>query len=97
MLFLVRWIRLLVAREFSLEGVFYLWDRFFIRLEGGLSILNYCCASILLLKKESIMKCDNTAELLNEMQTGVKELNVCAVWRLSVLLWEVIVVEIVDV
>lgn len=92
MLFLVRWIRLLLAREFPLESVFFLWDRLFIRTKQSFPILDYCCASILLLKKESILQCSSTADLLNEMQVGLKTMNVCVIWRLSILFWEVFLI-----
>ncbi len=91
-LFLVRWIRLLLAREFPLEGVFFLWDRLFIRTKQNFPILDYCCAAILLLKKESILQCSSTADLLNEMQIGLKTMNICVIWRLSILFWEVVLI-----
>ena len=85
---MVRWIRLLLVREFSLEEAFYLWDRFFIRMEKDVPILDFACAGLLLLQKNTIVKCDSTVDVLNALQQQ-STVNIQYLWDLCYLLWEV--------
>ena len=85
---MVRWIRLLLVREFSFEEAFYLWDRFFIRMEKEMPILNYACAGLLLLKKNEIVKCESTVDVLSVFQQQ-STVHVQYLWELCYLLWEV--------
>ena len=85
---MVRWIRLLLVREFSFEEAFYLWDRLFIRMENEMPVLDYACAALLLLKKSEIVKCESTVDVLSVLQQQ-SAVNVQYLWDLCYLLWEV--------
>ena len=45
-MFLLRWIRLLLCREFALEDVLYLWDRLFLRALPDFPAVPYLCVCI---------------------------------------------------
>ena len=63
-MFLLRWIRLLLCREFALEDVLYLWDRLFLRALPDFPAVPYVCASILLGMRERIKGCESISMLL---------------------------------
>lgn len=89
-MFLLRWIRLLLCREFALEDVLYLWDRLFLRALPDFPAVPYLCASILLGMRERIKGCESISVLLSAMQEGPRTLNISAVWELAMRLWQVL-------
>ena len=86
-MFLLRWLRLLICREFHLEAVLYLWDRLLIRPHPDFPAIPYLCTSMLLGIGKKVKACDSIPTILSMLQEGLKELNVCTVWELTMRLW----------
>ena len=76
-MFLSRWIRLLLCREFALEDVLYLWDRLFLRALPDFPAVPYLCASILLGMRERIKECESISMLLSAMQAKQQSITIC--------------------
>ena len=76
-MFLLRWIRLLLCREFALEDVLYLWDRLFLRALPDFPAVPYLCASILLGMRERIKECESISMLLSAMQAKQQSITIC--------------------
>ena len=76
-MFLLRWIRLLLCREFALEDVLYLWDRLFLRALPDFPAVPYLCASILLGMRERIKECESISMLLSAMQAKQQSIKIC--------------------
>lgn len=89
-MFLLRWIRLLLSREVSIEAVFFLWDRLFIWTEPALPLLDYIAASLLLTLRDSIYACQGIQDALTLLQEGRRNISVKFVWKVSQLLWKVV-------
>ena len=88
-MFLLRWLRLLICREFHLEAVLYLWDRLLIRPHPDFPAIPYLCTSMLLGIGKKVKASDTNPTILSMLQEGLKELNVCTVWELTMRLWGV--------
>ena len=84
---LLRWLRLLFVREFSLEGVFYLWDRVLVHPLPNYPVLEYVATAILLLLETPIRQCESIQQLMTLLQDGCHSLNVRTVWELALCLW----------
>lgn len=56
-LFHLRWIMLLLAHEFPIDQVILLWDKF-LSDQNRFEMLEYCCASIILLMKKPLLDSD---------------------------------------
>ena len=76
-MFLSRWIRLLLCREFALEDVLYLWNRLFLRALPDFPAVPYLCASILLGMRERIKECESISMLLSAMQAKQQSITIC--------------------
>ena len=74
-------------REFSLEGVFFLWDRLLVRPRPNYPALEYLAAAVLLLEAPSLVRCESLQQFMPQLQEGVKELDVAVVWELTLALW----------
>eukprot|EP00742_Colponemidia_sp_Colp-10_P005315 GILJ01005679.1.p1 GENE.GILJ01005679.1~~GILJ01005679.1.p1 ORF type:complete len:636 (-),score=103.04 GILJ01005679.1:97-1725(-) len=61
-LFLLRWVRLLLGREFHLEDVMILWDAMFADYNGEkqFSFVNYICVAMLIYVRTHLLSRDNT-------------------------------------
>lgn len=84
---LLRWLRLLFVREFSLEGVFYLWDCVLVHPLPNYPVLEYVATAILLLLETPIRQCESIQQLMTLLQDGCHSLNVRTVWELALCLW----------
>ena len=84
---LLRWLRLLFVREFSLEGVFYLWDRVLVHPLPNYPVLEYVATAILLLLETPIRQCESIQQLMTLLQDGCHSLSVRVVWELALCLW----------
>ena len=89
-MFLLRWIRLLLSREVSVEAVFFLWDRLFILPDPALPLLDYMSASLLLTLRDSIYACEGIQSILNLLQEGRRNVNVHFIWEVCQVIWRVI-------
>lgn len=74
-------------REFSLEGVFYLWDRVLVHPLPNYPVLEYVATAILLLLETPIRQCESIQQLMTLLQDGCHSLNVRTVWELALCLW----------
>eukprot|EP00276_Gloeochaete_wittrockiana_P011379 CAMPEP_0184649718 /NCGR_PEP_ID=MMETSP0308-20130426/7123_1 /TAXON_ID=38269 /ORGANISM="Gloeochaete witrockiana, Strain SAG 46.84" /LENGTH=448 /DNA_ID=CAMNT_0027082649 /DNA_START=98 /DNA_END=1441 /DNA_ORIENTATION=+ len=59
-LYALRWIRLLVVREFHLQDVLRIWDALF-SFDKTLSLINYLCVAMLLYVREFLLQNDHQA------------------------------------
>jgi len=60
--FLIRWILVLFAQEFTMENAILFWDRLFTQ-KNKMKFINYISASIIIKNKETLMKFDQTGIL----------------------------------
>ena len=82
-MFLVRWLRLLLSREFPVGGVFFLWDRFFASGDGAFHLLDGVSAGLLLSRGREVCGCGGIAEALGVLQDGGKSVSVRLVWAVG--------------
>eukprot|EP00471_Norrisiella_sphaerica_P010375 CAMPEP_0184506006 /NCGR_PEP_ID=MMETSP0113_2-20130426/53277_1 /TAXON_ID=91329 /ORGANISM="Norrisiella sphaerica, Strain BC52" /LENGTH=926 /DNA_ID=CAMNT_0026895709 /DNA_START=15 /DNA_END=2796 /DNA_ORIENTATION=+ len=62
-LYLVRWVRLLFAREFRIDQVLCLWDYIMYDLE----LIEYLCVTLVVVMRQRLLKAERNGTLLNHL------------------------------
>lgn len=81
-LFLVQWLRVLLAREFPVESVWFLWDRLFLWPEPDFPLCDAAATALLLALAPRLLRCGDVGEVLETVRNGPREIDIREVWEM---------------